>query len=134
MSAAGDSGPIAAAPTASERELTPDAPAPSPAAAPPRAVVPRWVQLVLLPLTLLALWALAKAAGKVLLIFVVAAVIALILNPAVAFLQRSRLPRVLAVLAVSLAFFRTLAGIGVLLANPISNQVRTFTHSLPNLV
>ena len=45
-------------------------------------VVPRWVQLVLLPLALLALWALAKAAGKVLLIFVVAAVIALILNPA----------------------------------------------------
>ena len=39
---------------------------------PPRVVVPRWVQLVLLPLALLALWALAKAAGKVLLIFVVA--------------------------------------------------------------
>ncbi len=33
-----------------------------------RTVVPRWVQLVLLPLSLLALYALAKAAGKVLLI------------------------------------------------------------------
>ena len=42
------------------------------AAEPPRVVVPRWVQLVLLPLALLALWALAKAAGKVLLIFIVA--------------------------------------------------------------
>jgi len=92
------------------------------------------VQLVLLPLSLLALWALAKAAGKVLLIFVVAAVIALILNPAVAFLQRSRLPRGLAVLAVYLAFFLTLAGIGFLLANPISEQVRTFTNNLPHLV
>jgi predicted PurR-regulated permease PerM len=57
----------------------------------------------------------------------------LILNPAVAFLQRSRLPRGLAVLAVYLAFFLTLTGIGVLLANPISNQVRTFTHNLPTL-
>src|SRR6202167_2883710 len=133
MSAAGDSGPIAAAPTASERELTPDAPAPSPAAAPPRAVVPRWVQLVLLPLTLLALWALAKAAGKVLLIFVVAAVIALILNPAVSFVQRPRVPRGLAVLIVYLAFFLTLVGIGFLLANPISNQVRTFTDNLPHI-
>ena len=134
MSAAGDSGPIAAAPTASERELTPDAPAPSPAAAPPRAVVPRWVQLVLLPLTLLALWALAKAAGKVLLIFVVAAVIALILNPAVSFVQRPRVPRGLAVLVVYLAFFLTLAGIGFLLANPIADQVRTFTDNLPHIV
>jgi predicted PurR-regulated permease PerM len=98
-----------------------------------RVVVPRWVQLVLLPLALLALWALARASGKVLLIFIVAAVIALILNPAVAFLQRSRLPRGLAVLAVYLAFFLTLAAIGFLLANPISSQVKSFTHNLPTL-
>jgi predicted PurR-regulated permease PerM len=96
-------------------------------------VVPRWVQLVVLPLALLALYALARAAGKVLLIFIVAGVIALILNPAVAFLQRRRLPRALAVLAVYLAFFLTLAGIGALLANPISNQVRTFTNNLPHI-
>jgi predicted PurR-regulated permease PerM len=103
-------------------------------AEPPRVVVPRWVQLVLLPLALLALWALAKAAGKVVVIFMVAAVIALILNPAVALLERSRLPRGLAVLAVYLAFFLTLAGIAFLLANPISNQVKSFTHNLPHLV
>jgi predicted PurR-regulated permease PerM len=106
----------------------------SPAPEPQRVVVPRWVQLVLLPLALLALWALARAAGKVLVIFVVAAIIALILNPAVAFLQRSRLPRGLAVPAVYLAFFLTLVGIGFLLANPIANQVRTFTHTLPHLI
>ena len=97
-------------------------------------VVPRWVQLVLLPLALLALWALAKAAGKVLVIFVIAGLIALILNPAVAFLHRTRLPRGLAVLAVYLAFFLTLTGIGFLLANPISNQVRTFSDNLPHIV
>ena len=95
--------------------------------------MPRWVQLVLLPVALLALWALAKAAGKVLLIFVIAAVIALILNPAVAFVQRPRVPRGLAVLIVYLAFFLTLVGIGFLLANPISNQVRTFTDNLPHI-
>jgi predicted PurR-regulated permease PerM len=104
-----------------------------PPVAPPRGVVPRWVQLVLLPLALLALWALARAAGKVLLIFIIAGVIALILNPAVAFLQRGRLPRGLAVLAVYLAFFLALAGIGFLLAQPISNQVKTFTHNLPTI-
>ncbi len=98
-----------------------------------RTVVPRWVQLVLLPLSLLALWALAKAAGKVLLIFVIAAVIALILNPAVSFVQRPRVPRGLAVLVVYLAFFLTLVGIGFLLANPIADQVRTFSHNLPHI-
>jgi len=99
-----------------------------------RTVVPRWVQLVLLPIALLALWALARAAGKVLLIFIVAAVIALILNPVVAFVQRPRVPRGLAVLAVYLAFFLTLVGIGFLLANPIADQVRTFTDNLPHIV
>jgi predicted PurR-regulated permease PerM len=135
--------PETAPPEGEERELT-GSPAVEPAvrseaddrleAAPPRVVVPRWVQLVVLPLALLALWALAKAAGKVVLIFIIAGVIALILNPAVAFLQRSRLPRGLAVLTVYLAFFLTLAGIGFLLANPISHQVRTFADDLPHIV
>ena len=126
-------GPPAAAPSELERELEPDSPQAPPQTAPPRAVVPRWVQLVLLPIALLALWALAKAAGKVLLIFVVAALIALILNPAVAFVQRPRIPRGLAVLIVYVAFFLTLVGIGFLLANPIANQVRTFTDNLPHI-
>ena len=137
--AAEPSDPVSAQPpTAGERELV-DAPAsaadPGAPAQPPRVVVPRWVQLVLLPISLLALWVLARAAGKVLLVFVVAAVIALILNPPVAFLQRrTRLPRGLAVLAVYVAFFLTLTGVGFLLANPIANQVRTFTHNLPHIV
>jgi len=100
---------------------------------PKRAVVPRWVQLVLLPLALVALWAIAKAAGKVLLLFIIAGLIALILNPAVALVHRDRVPRGLAVLAVYLAFFLTLAGIGVLLANPISHQVKRFSDNLPKL-
>jgi predicted PurR-regulated permease PerM len=127
------SAPDSAPPSAAERDLA-DGPA-APPSEPERMLVPRWVQLVLLPLSLLALWALARAAGKVLVIFIVAAVIALILNPLVAFLQRRvRLPRGLAVLAVYLAFFLTLTGVGFLLANPISNQVRTFTHNLPHIV
>lgn len=102
-------------------------------AAVPRTVVPRWVQLALLPISLLALWGIAEAAGKVLAIFIVASLIGLILNPAVSFLQRW-LPRGLAVLAVYLAFFLTLAGIGLLLANPVSNQVQVFAHKVPQLI
>jgi predicted PurR-regulated permease PerM len=127
-----DKPPEAAAPSTEERELTDSSEAE--AREPPRTVVPRWVQLVLLPLALIALWAVAKAAGKVLVIFIVAALIALILNPAVSLLQRAKLPRGLAVLAVYLAFFLTLSGIGLLLANPISNQVESFSHNVPSLV
>jgi predicted PurR-regulated permease PerM len=127
-----ENAPEAAPPGREERALT-DTPQ-EPTAEPPRVVVPRWVQLVVLPLTVLAAWMLAKAAGKVLLLFIVAGLIALILNPAVSFVQRGRIPRGLAVLAVYVAFFVGLAGIGVLLANPISNQVRTFTNNLPNIV
>jgi predicted PurR-regulated permease PerM len=125
--------PRSAPPTAAERETAEGRETAE--LEPPRVMVPRWVQLVLLPISLLALWALARAAGKVLVLFVVAALIALILNPLVAFLQRrTRLPRGLAVLAVYLAFFLTLAGVGFLLANPISDQVRTFTENLPHIV
>ncbi len=102
---------------------------------PRRTVVPRWVQLVLLPLALLALWEIARAAGKVLLIFLVAGVIALILNPLVAQLQRrGRIPRGLAVLAVYLGFFIVIGGIVFLLANPVSNQVAQFAHHLPRII
>jgi predicted PurR-regulated permease PerM len=124
--------PAAAAPSAEERKLadSPEQRLRNPA----RAIVPNWVQLVLLPIALLAVWELAKAAGKVLVIFIIAALIALILNPAVAFLQRARFPRGLAVLSVYLAFFLALTGIGVLLSNPISNQVEAFAHNVPHLV
>jgi predicted PurR-regulated permease PerM len=127
--------PEATPPTAEERKLVsgPEQ-ASTESSEPPRAIVPRWIQLVLLPLALFAVWELAKAAGGVLLLFIVAGLIALILNPAVAFLQRGHLSRGLAVLAVYVGFFLALAGIGLLVANPISNQVRTFSNNLPHLV
>jgi predicted PurR-regulated permease PerM len=96
-------------------------------------VVPRWIQLVALPLALLALYAIAKAAGIVLLIFVAAAVIALILNPLVAGLQRARLPRGLAIVCVYLGFFGVLAAAGIALANPISDQVTALRDDIPSI-
>jgi predicted PurR-regulated permease PerM len=124
-------GPRAEPPTEEEQQLA-DASDEAPAQ-PPRSVVPRWVQLVGLPLAVVAVWAIGKAAGKVLLLFIIAGLIALILNPAVSLVHRSRAPRGLAVLAVYLGFFLALAGIGFLLANPISHQVQRFSDNLPKL-
>jgi predicted PurR-regulated permease PerM len=96
-------------------------------------VVPRWIQLVALPLLLLLIYAVVKAAGPVVLIFITAAVIALILNPLVAGLQRARLPRGVAIFCVYLGFIGALVMAGVLLANPISDQVTTLRDDVPSI-
>lgn len=88
----------------------------------------------MLPLGVLALYAIAQAAGNVLLLFIVAGVIALILNPVVEFVQRARLPRTLAVIAVYLAFFTMLPALGFALATPISDQATSFANDVPGLV
>jgi predicted PurR-regulated permease PerM len=97
-------------------------------------IVPRWVQLVVLPLALLGLWALARAAGPVLLILVAASIGALILNPLIKHLHRARVPRGLAILVVYLALFAALIGIGILLADPLSTQVNRFAKDVPTFV
>ncbi|MGH2913973.1 MAG: AI-2E family transporter [Solirubrobacteraceae bacterium] len=96
-------------------------------------VVPRWVQMVLLPIALLALWALARAAGSVLLILIAAAVIALILTPPVRLLERW-LPRGLSILIVYLLAFVLLAAIAALLAAPVASQVSDLQHNFPEIV
>ncbi|HTX32944.1 MAG TPA: AI-2E family transporter [Solirubrobacteraceae bacterium] len=92
------------------------------------------MQLVLLPLALLGLWALARAAGPVLLILVAASVLALILNPLIQMLERRRLPRGAAILVVFLGLFALLVGIGVLLSDPVSTQVNHFADAVPRFI
>jgi predicted PurR-regulated permease PerM len=120
-------------PLGDEPPATPPAP---PAAAPPveKVVVPRWIQLVTLPLLVVALYLVAKAAGVVLLAFTVAAVVALILNPIVSFLQHRRVPRGLAILVVYLGLLVVLVGAGVLLANPVADQAQKFGDDVPGIV
>jgi predicted PurR-regulated permease PerM len=97
-------------------------------------VVPRWIQLVALPLMIIALYLIAKAAGVVLLAFIVAGVVALILNPMVRVLQRGRVPRGLAILIVYLGLLLAAAGTGVLLANPVADQAQKFGNDVPGIV
>ncbi|HMJ35645.1 MAG TPA: AI-2E family transporter [Baekduia sp.] len=112
-------------------------PPPEPGAQRPaveKVVVPRWIQLVTLPLLVVALYLVAKAAGVVLLAFTVAAVVALILNPIVSVLQRRRVPRGLAILTVYLGLLVVLVGAGVLLANPVADQAQKFGNDVPGIV
>lgn len=111
---------------------------PSPAGAGPPSVapvvVPRWIQLVLLPLAIVGLVAIVQAAGPVVLIFTIAALIALLLNPFVTILRRARLPRGLAVLVVYTCLGLVLAGVVYVLANPIADQVTTLRDDVPQYV
>jgi predicted PurR-regulated permease PerM len=100
----------------------------------PPVVVPRWVQLVVLPLALLGLWELARKSGSVLLILIVASMVALIFNPIVERVQHGlRLRRGLAIAFVYLSTVAIVVGIGVLLANPITNQVTKFADDVPHI-
>jgi predicted PurR-regulated permease PerM len=111
-----------------------DAPPPEPPARAEPVVVPFWLQLVLLPLAVLGAWATAVAAGPVLLLFVIAGLIALLLNPLVTILRRRRLPRGVAVLVVFLGLIAALSGTIALLANPIADQVSSFQRNVPGFV
>src|SRR3712207_6195120 len=99
-----------------------------------RVLVPHWVQLVLLPLAVLGAFAIVRAAGPVVLLFTIAALIALLLNPFVTILRRARFPRGVAVLTVMLSVLLVVVGIGFLLANPISDQVSAFQRNVPHYV
>jgi predicted PurR-regulated permease PerM len=104
-----------------------------PAAAVPKVVVPRWIQAVVLPLAILGLFELGRAAGTLLVIVLFACVIALILNPLAKIWQKA-MPRGLAILLSYLVVLAILAGIGILLANPIANEVGYFSNHFPQIV
>ena len=118
--------------------MSPDVPSTEENRPPEPVVVPRWIQLVVLPLALLGIWALARASGPVLLVFTIAAVIALILNPITKMiekpLRRAHLPRGVAVASIYLGMVVIVVGIGIALVNPVADQVSAFNRDLPGFV
>ena len=115
-------------PAAASPNPTKPGPAPAPL------VIPRGVQLVLLLIALLALWLAVQAARHVVLIFTIAGLIALLLNPFVERLRRRWIPLGLAIPLTYLALLVILVGVGWLLAQPITNEVTTFERSVPHIV
>src|ERR671929_1830550 len=94
---------------------------PAPAA---KIVIPRWIQLVGLPLLLVLLWVVAGAARHVVFLFLVAGLVALLLNPLVRALGRVWIPRGLAVAIVYLSFAAAVALAIVALATVVVQQTR----------
>jgi len=97
-----------------------------------RIEIPRWVQLVGLPLLLVFVWVVAGAVRHVVFLFLVALLIALLLNPLVRGLGRVWIPRGLAVAVVYLAFAAALALAVLALATVVVQQTRTASHRIDN--
>src|SRR5438132_10899687 len=95
-----------------------------------RIEIPRWVQLVSLPLALLLLWAVAGAVRHVLFLFLVALLIALLLNPVVRGLGKAWIPRGPAVALVYLTFAAVVAVAIIALATVVVQETRTASHRI----
>src|SRR4051812_33501282 len=93
-------------------------------------VVPRWVQLVTLPLAIVGLVGLLRAAGPIVLVFTIAALIAMLLNPFVTVLRRRGVPRGLAVLITWLGVLLGIVGVAGVLGEPIARQGNKFPDSV----
>src|SRR3954464_8034392 len=87
--------------------------------------IPRWIQLVGLPLLLLLFWVVAGAARHVVFLFLVAALIAFLLNPIVRGLTRVWIPRGLGVAIVYMTFAAIVIAAGAALGTVVVNQTKS---------
>jgi predicted PurR-regulated permease PerM len=97
-----------------------------------RIAIPRWIQLVGLPLLLLLVWSLAGMVGRAVFLFIVAGLIALLLNPMVRGLGRIWIPRGIAIAIVYLSFVAAAAFCVVALATVGTDRVRSSSNRVNN--
>jgi predicted PurR-regulated permease PerM len=93
-------------------------------------LIPRWIQLVGLPLLLLFLWVVAGAVKHVLFLFIVALLIALFFDPIVRVFSHARVPRGFAVatviIVVVLVVIAALAGAGTVVVTQSKRAATRF--------
>ena len=90
-----------------------------------RIEIPRWIQLVGLPLLLFVAWVVAGAVRHAVFIFLVASLIAFVLNPLVRGLSRLRIPRGFGVAIVYLSFAAAMLVAVAALATVVIGQTRS---------
>jgi predicted PurR-regulated permease PerM len=91
-------------------------------------LIPRWVQLVGLPLVVIGIWQVFEVIHHAVFIFVVAALIAILLNPVVRAFCALRFPRPLAVFLVYLCAAVIVAGIAVVAGTVIANELNSVAN------
>ncbi len=100
----------------------------------PTIQIPRWIQLVVLPVLLLVVFLLARTLGHVLFLFLTASVIAFTLNPLVRDLTRLKVPRAPAVLVVYAIFAAVVAALLIAVGAVAFDQARTAADKIDTYV
>jgi predicted PurR-regulated permease PerM len=90
-----------------------------------RIQVPRWIQLVSLPLLLVFMWIVVGAVRHAVFLFIVAALIALLLDPLVRIFIRLRIPRGISIAIVYLSFAAALVVTVVAVGASVVHEART---------
>jgi predicted PurR-regulated permease PerM len=93
-------------------------------------LIPRWIQLVSLPTALFFGWVFAGAVKHALFVFLIAGIVAMLLNPLVSTLVSVRLPRGLAVLVVYLSLATAIVGAVGLAGVAAVNQVVSASNTV----
>ncbi len=97
----------------------------APVGPPPRIQIPRWIQLVGLPLGIFFAWIFGQAVGHTVFLFLIALLIALLLDPIVLTLGAFKLRRGFAVALVYLTFLAALLVIVLALGTVVVGQTKT---------
>jgi predicted PurR-regulated permease PerM len=93
-------------------------------------LIPRWIQLISLPTALFFGWVFAGAVKHALFVFLIAGILAMLLNPLVSTLVSVRLPRGLAVLVVYLSLATAIVGAVGLAGVAAVNQVVSASNTV----
>lgn len=94
--------------------------------------IPRWAQMVGLPILALLVWFTASALIQVLFIFATSTVIALMINPLVKKLERFKIPRYISVFVVFLSLLALIVAFFIFVIPPTINQLQELVQNLPD--
>jgi predicted PurR-regulated permease PerM len=96
-----------------------------------RITIPRWVQFVLLPIVILVALYFMHLASHAIFVFLIAAIVALFLNPVVLAMHRVKFPRWLSVVIVFAAFVGIIAVVIIFLGPPLIRQFQRLFDAIP---
>ncbi|MHB9112474.1 MAG: AI-2E family transporter [Thermoleophilia bacterium] len=94
--------------------------------------IPRWVQMVGLPVLALFAWFTASALIQVIFIFAAATILSLMINPLVKKLEALKIPRFIGVFIVFLSLLALLVVFFILVIPPTINQLQELVNNLPD--
>lgn len=95
--------------------------------------VPRWAQAVLIPLGVVLVFYVGRSVTHALFVFLMAALVALLLNPLVAGMNRLKMPRALGVILVYLSFLAVLVVGFIVAVPPLAGQLRRLVDNMPQI-